>query len=325
MIQTLAAETKTNIHFDPEPHIYYDDSDRKYTSVTTLIGRYKKPFNKVYWSMYTALKNNGYKVGFDREELFIKVNSYPYSLEALYRNPEIVNKVSKTVKDWQELTDIACARGNKIHDKLEQDINLSKRDEKGKTNDFINPIKPGSHELIEFKTKHDLDATGLQFRFPVIYEKLMFYINKGCTIYAEKRIYSTTFLIAGMIDVLIVKGKQFAILDWKTNKDVIHFNSGYYKKVKNAEGKWVKSNVYVQTDDRLLAPIDSLQECKGNLYSLQLTLYAYIMMRWGYRLIENGLNIYHIRPNEEPKLVPVRYMHTEIERLLKHHYLTNVA
>jgi hypothetical protein len=318
-------EKQIQLQFEPIEHKYFDSvSGEVYTSVTTVIGKYKEPFNRRYWSMYTALKNSGFKVRPTDDKKAIVVNNKFRSLDSLYKNPINTQEVNNLVNHWKDLTEIACARGNEIHDYLEDSINLSKDDEDGETNEVITPtlasnLSNTGLEVI-IRTQHDLDKTDLKDNFPAIYNRLLAYINKGCILYAEKRIYTSKYLIAGMIDVLIVhlRTKQFAILDWKTNKDEMHFISGYYKK-ENVNGRWVKGSQYIPYKKNLFAPLNHLEDCKGIIYTLQLSLYAYIMELWGYKLVPNGLEIFHIRPNREPKLITINYKKEEVHNMLVHH------
>lgn len=303
-----------NINFDPIEHRYYDDNNNTFISVTQLIHGVQPVFNKRYWSMYTALKNKGFKVRpVDVDRGIINVNGINRTLDYLYK---IYNgKVKEVVKDWKEKTDVSIERGNNIHNHLEDSINKSKDDD-GSSNEMIKPLINKGFEV--FESKHDLDKTDLEFHYPDIYNRLLAYINKGCTIYAEKRIYNSKFFVAGTIDVLIIKGKKFAILDWKTNKDEMMFHSGYYKKIQDKlTGKWIRGTEFVRTDDRLLSPIDYIQNCKGMIYSLQLSVYAYMMELWGYELVPDGLEIFHIRPNMKPKLIRIQYLKKEAEKLLE--------
>lgn len=317
-------EKQIKLQFEPIAHKYTDETGRVYTSVTTVIGKYKEPFNKKYWSMYTALRDSGFKVRPSNDKKTIVVNGKHRTLESLYRNPINCHEVNLLINKWTDLTEVACARGNEIHDYLEDSINKSKGDEGGKTNEVIKPQLSNSLSntglTIEFRTQHDLDTTDLQTTFPAIYDRLLAYINMGCIIYAEKKIYSYTYAIAGMIDVLIVnpRTKQFAILDWKTNKDEMLFQSGYYKK-QQIGNQWVKTSNFIPTKNTLNFPLDTVPECKGMIYTMQLSLYAYVMELWGYRLVKNGLEIFHMRPGLEPKLIRVRYLKHEVHLMLEHH------
>lgn len=320
-------EKKVNISFEPIEHKYTDETGLEYTSATTIIGMYKEPFNKKYWSMYTALKNAGFKVRPSNDLKGIYIYNKYKTLEDLYTHPINCSEVDILLRKWDNLTKQACDRGNEIHDYLEDSINESKGDIKGVTNDAIVPNLTNTLSKVGLEVKltckHDLDKTSIGDRFPVIYDKLLSYIKIGCTIYAEKRIYSTTYQIAGMIDVLIVKGNYFSILDWKTNKDEMLFRSGYYKKI-NIAGNWVKGTEYILTGKKLKYPIHNLEECKGIIYTLQLSLYAYIMELWGYTLVKSGLEIFHLRPNLPPKLIKINYKKEEIKKILTHHLTTRI-
>lgn len=315
-------EKQIKLTFEPVAHKYTDDTGLEYTSVTTVIGKYKEPFNQKYWGMYTALRDSGFGVRPSKDLKTIVVNGTYRTLDSLYKNPINSHEVTVMLSKWKHLTDIACERGNKIHDYLEDTINKSKDDINGTTNDTIKPqlISSLANKGLEviLRTEHDLDATDLKENFPAIYKRILAYINSGCTIFAEKKIYTTKYQIAGMIDVLIIKGKQFAILDWKTNKDEMLFTSGYYKKQK-VNNTWVKTSNWIPRKKYLFTPLDNVEDCKGMVYTLQLSLYAFIMELWGYSLVRNGLEIYHMRPGLEPKLIRVNYMKKEIYDMLVHH------
>jgi len=313
-------EKQIKLNFDPIAHKYSDDSGLVYTSVTTVIGKYVPPFNEKYWSMYTALRDSGFKVRPDESEKTIVVDGQFRSLDSLYKNPINSFEVSRLIDKWKVMTTVACDRGNEIHNFLEDGINASKDDD-GSSNDLIKPnlvSALGAVGLVAIRTKHDLDKTNIEERFPIIYKRLLAYINMGCTLFAEKRIYSTVYLIAGMIDVLIVKGKLFAILDWKSNKDVMMFRSGYFKKAR-INGIWAKTDNFIEKKSYLQSPLNNVENCKGMIYTLQLSLYAFIMELWGYKLIGNGLEIFHIRPGLEPQLIKVEYRRDDVLRMLEHH------
>lgn len=317
---------QTKINFDPVKHQYTDDNGVVYTSVTTLINKYKPPFDKRYWSMYTALRDNGFKVRPGKVGKTIVVDGKFRSIESLYKNPINNHEVKLVVNKWQKLTKDACNRGNEIHDFLEDNINESKGDITGSTNDYIKPSLKLQGELLVIKTQHDLDSTAVRERYPIIYERLSKYIKMGCTLFAEKKVFSTYYQVAGMIDVLVVhmKTKQFCIVDWKTNKDIMMFKSGYFKK-EYINGEWVKSNNFIDKKSYLYKPLESVENCKGMIYSLQLNLYAYIMMLWGYKLVKDGLEIFHIRPKREPQLIKVPLMQKQIHKMLTHHYDNRVV
>ncbi len=80
----------------------------------------------------------------------------------------------------------------------------------------------------------------------------------------EKIIASHKHDRAGMVDILAVNksSQKTALLDWKTNAKI------------NFDNRWQSG----------LAPIQHLDDCSYNKYSLQMNLYEFIMIDEGYKL-----------------------------------------
>jgi hypothetical protein len=306
-----------DINFDEEKHIYYDDNNRLYKSVTTLIGTYTNTFDTHFWAMYTALREKGFRVKPEPKKQIIYIASKAYTIKDLYRDT-LYKAYAEAVKTkWIVLTEEACNRGNLVHNELEDNINLSKGDEGGKTNTFISPssyLPKGS----EIKTVHDLNKTILEEKYPQVYTRLKGYIERGFSIFAEKRVFLEKYGIAGMIDVPLFKGMYFAILDWKTNANELHKTAGYYKKIKIGT-ELVKTKEWVETGECFKYPLNHLEASKFNIYALQLSTYAYILEQWGYTLLPNGLEIIHFPLGEEPKLIKIPYLKREVEIMLNHY------
>lgn len=311
------------IQFAEEDHKYFDDKGVVYTSATTLISQYQKQYDQDFWSMYTALKENDVKVRPEPEARVIWINGIKYPMSLLKKDEVYKNWQQMVLFKWKAITAQACLRGNNIHNYLEDTINDSKSDYKGATNKDISPdsdkinIKFNKDNNIE--TIHDLDKTDLNQTYPSIYNRLSKYINAGWIIYAEKRMHLEKYRVAGMIDVPIIKGKKFCIMDWKSNKDELKTQAGYYKK-KKVNGVWQRTDEFIATGDSFQYPIAHVEQSKFNIYALQLSLYAYMMEEWGYELANNGLEIVHIRPNKSPILIKIPYMKREIKMMLQHHY-----
>lgn len=304
------------LNFDEPSHRYYDNDNQTFLSVTQFLSEFEPKFDENFWGMYTALKDNGKKVKPDIANKAILINGVSHKLTKLHKDDIFKHWYSATVAKWKGISAEACLRGNATHNYLEDTINQSKGLFTGNTdNHIITPnYKP---KLID--TVNDLNATDLQNKFPFIYARLKQYIERDCIIYAEKRVKLDFALLAGMIDVPIIKrgSKRFCIVDWKTNKDEFKYTSGYMKKI--LVGKdWVKSDIFVPTNDKFADPISHLPYCKINLYSLQLSLYAYILECWGFELVDKGLEIIHIRPGQEPKVIKIQYLREEIELIIKY-------
>lgn len=317
-LQKHIAEYNTDkeLLFDEPSHRYYDEADKTYKSVTQFLGDFEKPFNKYYWGMYTALKDNGKKVKPDKEEKVIYVNGKACAIDSLHKDNIYKHLYTAITAKWGAKTAEACLRGNNTHNYLEDTINQSKGFFNGESDNHI--IVPKGYKKKSIESVNDLDATDLEQQYPYIYNRLKLYLEKDCIIYAEKRVKLDLVQLAGTIDVPIVKRgtNKFCILDWKTNKDEFMPTSGYMKKIL-AGNEWVKSDIFVPTDDKFLYPLNHLPKCKLNVYFLQLSLYAYIMECWGYELVDNGLEIIHIRPTQKPKLIKVPYLKSEIEYIMR--------
>lgn len=262
---------KRTISFNESLHRYTDEYNKEYTSVTTFLKDYEIPFDSDYWSKKKAAESG-------------------LSQSAVLRN-------------WEQITVEACEKGNRIHKNLEDSINEST----GKTK--LIPI----NVKIDFNKPVDLDvlaSSPLGLKYPKILFTLMHYVEQGFVIYAEKRIYWAEILIAGTIDCLLVKGKQFLILDWKTNKDDLVFKSGYFKKVNG-----IKTNQWVDKKEYFKKPINNLEHCKGNKYVLQLSMYAFLMELWGFQCI--GLILFQIQ--SKPVMLNNEYVIDQLSgnRLMK--------
>jgi hypothetical protein len=301
------------ILFDEASHTYFDNTDRKYISVTTLLGQYKPKYDTDFWSMYTALKNLNYKVKPYPEEQSIMIAGRKVKLDVLKKDPAYSAYQDKTKAEWRITTAEACEKGSIKHNHLEDNINISKVSREGvdTSNAVINPFRKATINNI-----NDLDKTDLLLTYPSIYNRFSYYIERGASIFAEKKVHLEEYGVAGMIDVPIIKGLNFCIDDWKTNKDEMQWYAGYYKKEKIG-GKWVKTNTFVVTDERMLGPVSHLANSTLNHYALQLSMYAYILEVWGYKLVDNGLNLIHLRDGYPPKIIPVPYLKKEVQAILE--------
>lgn len=264
------------ISFNESLHRYTDEEDLVYTSVTTVIGKYHEQFNEDYWA---------------KEKAFDKSPNNPYkgmSIDAIK-------------KQWKEKRDFACDRGNKTHKLLEDSINEANGNASFEFEPTKTRIGTGKGLIKITKTElYILAETPLAKKYPKIYAHLRKYIEEGWTLFAEKRIYWFDFLIAGTIDCLLVKGKFFMIVDWKTNNKKLEFRAGYYKKVNGlVTSQWVDKNEF------FYPPLNTIPFCKGNIYTIQLSLYALLMELWGFKCV--ALTLFHILEDEPQPPINILY------------------
>lgn len=95
-------------------------------------------------------------------------------------------------------------------------------------------------------------------------------VPDACELYPEVIVYSKKLKIAGMIDLLVYNPEDdaYSIVDWKTNKKI--HERAYQKKT------------------GIKAATSNIEDCNLNHYSLQLSLYRYILEE------EYGLKIKNI-------------------------------
>lgn len=235
------------LYFDEPTHKYTDSLGNSYISVTTMIHEnYTPKFNKKYW-----LRKKSRELGISSKEL---------------------------ERQWQAITDEACTRGTATHNGIEDAIKENSmfknaiqylnQVESGRciTVADIPNLIPRPLDLNKFK-----EATNNKYE--KIYDVFDFYINKGYTIYSEIGAFLIDYLISGTIDILCIKEDRFVILDWKTNRNGLQFEAGYFKKDKSTTPAQL-TNQYIVKDEKMLPPLSHLDNCNGMHYTMQLSTYA---------------------------------------------------
>ena len=304
---------KVRFFFDPDSHSYFDETGQFYTSVTTLIGKAKKPFDTEYWTVYKALEARNYTIKYSNENLekrqfnFLGITS---TIDDIYSSfPDIAEEANSIGEGWKADTLIACKVGSDKHDYLEaQLLNIfnkargvidSARIRPFGLDDVVANYKDSDTVIdsIEKLYKSDLIKT-----HPEISKLLKKYIEAGFVLIPEIRVYLKEYLLAGTIDVLAVNPitLECYIIDWKTNKDKLKFTSGYYRKEKkiiNGKRVKVKTDEWVPKEEYFLPPIDNMPLCKGNEYVIQTNIYGGMSEEWGLKC--KGIIIVHIQRNAE--------------------------
>ena len=112
----------------------------------------------------------------------------------------------------------------------------------------------------------------------------------------ELLVYSHPYRVAGQVDKVIRRGKVFDIIDYKTNKKLVYY--GFL-------GETMK------------APLDHYQNANFWHYTLQLSLYAWIISSYGYEV--GDLTIAYIYGDNDDKIqmIPVEYRKKDIELMLE--------
>lgn len=265
------------IYFDEAQHKYTDDRGNTYTSVTTVLAKYCNEFD---------------------------TDKVALACERIGRNPlhpkyiKYKGMTAAQIKAmWNNITVTALENGTEKHDYLEDIIKKGTGYRTVAGTDFIQDRLFTIEDIIN-KQYGELDfnwftTSGIAFRYPIIYNAILILHNAGFKFYAEIGVYNIELLISGKIDLLAVKDDKFIIIDWKTNKADIKFESGYFEK--DIEGN-LTSN-YIHTNTFMKYPLHLLSDSTGNHYNLQVSGYAWLIEQFGFTNLGNI--IFQIRESNE--------------------------
>jgi len=273
------------IAFNDNEHRYWNVNDEsvKYTSVTTLIGKYEPEFDKEFVSKYKALERLVSADLWKKEKGGIwKSHKIPDEyLEVHNISKDDLNKVQQEILDeWAETNRIACERGTKIHSQLE--------------NSFYNA---GSNITLKkfgiggkFECKKNY--TELDLDYGVYPEYLIYYDNPKIDLH-----------IAGQIDLIVKCGNEITIIDHKSNKKIDL--KGFY-------------NSSTRTTEKLKYPLGTLDNCNFNVYQLQLSTYAWMLQKINPNFVIKDLILNHYDHDGNNALYHCSYLKNEVEKMLKH-------
>lgn len=119
-------------------------------------------------------------------------------------------------------------------------------------------------------------------------DKWSFPINelKNNTVYPELMIYDFDYMICGQSDKVIVANNKINIWDYKTDAEI---------KFHAFSSQWVKPK-------KLLSPLGHLDECNGNIYSIKMSLYMYLLWKANRGRFRPGdIIIEHVHLRRDPQ------------------------
>lgn len=186
-----------NVVFQEKEHKYWDltNPEAKFISVTTLIESFGKPFNSEFWSMYKSLEKLIPKEDWKTvSKTFRDTMKIPEEIYSVYNftKKDAIREQQNILDEWQRKNEESCTRGTKIHAELE--------------NSFY---KMGAN--------CNLQRFGIGGKF--ICDKGRTSLDLEDGIYPEyliSRISDDGLLrLAGQIDLLVKKGHNYTIMDWK--------------------------------------------------------------------------------------------------------------
>ena len=272
-----------NVAFNEEAHRYWDinNENKKFISVTTLIGKFGQPYDKEFWSAYKALEKllppDTWKV--EKKSL---LNTKRFNKEILKIHgisESDFNALQQEILDtWQEENRKSCERGTKIHAQLE------------------NAFYKGGKNV-----KLDKFGIGGKFECRKNYTEL----DLPYGVYPEYLIYRSSpdgiLNIAGQIDCLVKNGNEIVIIDHKTNKKL---------DLKSFFNNQSKSSV------KMKYPLNTLDDCNYNHYQMQLSTYAWMLQKINPDFVIKDLILNYYDHDGNNTLYHCDYLKTEVERML---------
>jgi len=121
-------------------------------------------------------------------------------------------------------------------------------------------------------------------------------------IYPETILFSEKHKLAGTADIIEDCGDYFNVWDFKTNKEV-----NYISKYNH----WLNK------------PVSHLSDCQYNIYSLQMSIYAYMFQLETKKKV-GRLGLFYLNPKlNKFELIPTPYLGLEAKKILDHWYELN--
>lgn len=271
-----------DVIYSDKDHIYLGKRDnKKYTSVTQLIHNYTQPFNSAFWSAYKAC-----------EALLSPESFYPLK-QILLKN-----------KIWKsEYLNIYNIDDQAFQNKRAE-ILKSYEDKKNTACERGTSI----HEIQENLFYNQDDKIKKYVgggKFDV--KKGYYQLDLDRAIYPEFLIsydFDDYLKVAGQIDLIIKDGNEITIIDWKTNKKIDQ-ESYFDKNTKKRQ--------------MMKFPLDNIQDCNFYHYTLQLSLYAFLLQKINPKFKIKKLLIVHFDHDGNETEYQCDYLKDDVARMLLHY------
>ena len=271
-----------SVAFEDSSHTYWDlKTGDKYISVTQLIGQYEQPYDGEFWSRYKAI------------QALLSVEDWN-GLKSILLN----------TKKWKDdYLEIYCVDKKEFEDKV-QEIKDEWEAKKNESCEHGTAV----HLQQELAFYKDADAVvkryGLGGSFTCIPGYYTLNLERG--IYPEILI-SWDFdglRVAGQVDCLIVDNQQITIIDHKTNNEI---------KKESFFDKRTKKHVMMQP------PLNNIQDCNYWHYTLQLSLYAYLLQCANPKYEIKALILHHIDRDGKETDIDCPYLKDEVKKMIAHY------
>ena len=289
-LKTLFGKTvdkeNDSVFFNDSEHLYLDKlSGEPYISVTQLIHNYSNPFNAAFFSKYKALEAliDSDHFSLVKSGLLATQIWQPELLKKFDIDPQVFEeKTNEILKSWDDTRDEACGHGSYVHEIMETSFYGNTHFD---LSNFGCPQICGDYTCIKGNYHLDLD-NGIYPEF------LMSYVTPE------------GLRIAGQADLIVKSGNDISVLDWKTNREIK--KRSFYNSTK-------KKNVMMKF------PLNNIEDCNYNIYTLQLSLYAYMLQKLNPDFNIKDLKLVHISRDAKQTVYDLEYRKDDVERMLKHY------
>lgn len=289
MIKGNPDKINGNCEYYDKEHVYIDSiTKQKFISVTTLIHSYTHEFDGVFWSSYKAVEALLDEAAFEPiKKVLLATKKFNPKILTTYNidKEEFARLQAEILQGYEDEKIRACERGTKIHAKIE--------------NSFY------GNSTFDFSKNFKVPVSGTGF---ICQENFYDLLSVERGVFPEFLIYKTSsdgiLKVAGQIDLLIKDGNDIYIVDHKTNKEIK--KRSFFNQVK-------KSSV------KMKFPLGNLDDCNFWHYTLQVSLYAYLIQQINPNFVIKGLILNHIDHNDKQTIYELEYLKDDVERMLKHY------
>jgi len=259
------------VKFNEELHQYKNsETNEVYRSATQLIDLYKPKYDKEYWSLYKAIEEffvvnklqsdwwTFLTIGIrsvPKKEQLVKINlelHYPEYVEYILELQQII------LKRWEKKGDDSRTRGTAYHLYRE--------------------------ELAYSTGTQPLEGVAVNAKVAQYYSFDLRDLSDG--FHGELLVYNHRYKISGLVDRLWVTSKQITESDIRKYKpeNIWRKSDGTFW-IKYIDLDDWKTNAKIKTENKyqkMLEPIDHLQDCSLYHYQIQISLYAWMLEQVGY-------------------------------------------
>lgn len=285
------------IAFNEEYHKYFNIKNPEfiYTSVTTLIGKYHEQFNAEFFSIYKAIEALADPEDFAELKPYMLQNQKSFT-SAKYKlcldrtgltMEDVEEQRNEILAQWAKTNKDACDLGTEYHLQRENEWY-------DKYNIMVKQRTPVQGDFVCQKHNFDLDREKA-----VIPEFLVYY---SCP--------DNILHLAGQVDLLIKDGNDIYILDYKTNAKGISTKAFFDRNKKK--------------NKTMFYPINNIDDTTMNHYTLQLSIYAFMLQKLRPEFNIKMLKLIHIDREDNETEFEVPYLKDEVMRLLAYQKKQNI-